>query len=51
VETFVLERREGRINGCIESLKAEAEIEEVLPEWMQAQGDGSHQPEHEHEHA
>ncbi len=53
VETFVLERREGRINGCIESLKAEAEIEEVLPEWMQAQGDGdgSHQTEHEHEHA
>ena len=42
-ETFVTERREGRINGLIEKLKNEAEIEETEPVYGE-------QTEHEHEH-
>jgi parvulin-like peptidyl-prolyl isomerase len=48
-ETFVIDRREGRINGCIEALKEGAEIEETQPEWMQDAVET--EPAHEHEPA
>lgn len=46
-ESFVTERREGRIDACIEKLKAEAEIEETEPE----HGFAAPDPDHQHEPA
>lgn len=42
-ESFVAERREGRINAQIEALKAGAEIEEVEPAWANAEADHEHE--------
>ena len=50
-ETFVTERREGRINACIAALKEAAEIEETQPEWMQDQDASESEQSHEHEPA
>ena len=49
-ETFVTERREGRINRCIEALKEAAEIEETVPEWMQSADADAAESEQSHEH-
>ncbi len=42
-ESFVAERREGRINAQIEALKEAAEIEEVEPTWASAGADHEHE--------
>jgi len=43
VESFVAERREGRINAQLEALKEAAEIEEVEPSWSNAEVDHEHE--------